>query len=54
MSVGKAKKKPPEVRAVIQISIVIGSADGDFDATERAVDRDACFGLGLPPPEFDL
>lgn len=54
MSVVKAKKKPPEVRAVIQISIVSDSADGDFDATERAVDRGACFGMGLPPHKFDL
>ncbi|MGW0878342.1 tellurite resistance TerB family protein [Streptomyces sp. NPDC002671] len=52
--VAKAKKKPAEARAVIQIGIVIGGADGDFDATERAVVRDACFALGLPPQEFDL
>ena len=52
--IAKAKKKPAEARAVIQIGIVIGSADGDFDATERAVVRDACFALGLPPHEFDL
>ncbi|MCH0563026.1 MULTISPECIES: tellurite resistance TerB family protein [unclassified Streptomyces] len=52
--VAKAKKKPAEARAVIQIGIVIGGADGDFDATERAVVRDACFALELPPHEFDL
>jgi tellurite resistance protein TerB len=52
--VAKAKKKPAEARAVIQIGIVIGGADGDFDATERAVVRDACFALGLPPHEFGL
>ncbi|MEV6542544.1 tellurite resistance TerB family protein [Streptomyces sp. NPDC051665] len=52
--IAKAKKKPAEARAVIQIGIVIGGADGDFDATERAVVRDACFALGLPPHEFDL
>ncbi|WP_420312767.1 tellurite resistance TerB family protein [Streptomyces sp. YS-B37] len=52
--VAKAKKKPAEARAVIQIGIVIGGADGDFDPTERAVVRDACFALGLPPHEFDL
>ena len=52
--IAKAKKKPAEARAVIQIGIVIGGADGDFDATERAVVRDACFVLGLPPHEFDL
>ncbi|WP_406120505.1 tellurite resistance TerB family protein [Streptomyces sp. NBC_00989] len=52
--IAKAKKKLAEARAVIQIGIVIGGADGDFDATERAVVRDACFALGLPPHEFDL
>ncbi|MFE1989844.1 tellurite resistance TerB family protein [Streptomyces mirabilis] len=52
--IAKTKKKPAEARAVIQIVIVIGGVDGDFDATERAVVRDACFALGLPPHEFDL
>ncbi|MFF7648979.1 tellurite resistance TerB family protein [Streptomyces sp. NPDC007983] len=52
--VAKAKKKPAEARAVIQIGIVIGGADGDFDKTERAVVREACFSLDLDPAEFDL
>ncbi|AJE43482.1 tellurite resistance TerB family protein [Streptomyces nodosus] len=52
--IGKAKKKPAEARAVIQIGIVIGGADGDFDKDERAVVREACFALDLPPHEFDL
>ncbi|MEU6001329.1 MULTISPECIES: TerB family tellurite resistance protein [unclassified Streptomyces] len=52
--VAKAKKKPAEARAVIQIGIVIGGADGDFDPAERAVVREACFALDLPPHEFDL
>ncbi|MER7973264.1 MULTISPECIES: TerB family tellurite resistance protein [unclassified Streptomyces] len=52
--IAKAKKKPAEARAVIQIGIVIGGADGDFDPTERAVVREACFTLDLPPHEFDL
>ncbi|WP_329331890.1 TerB family tellurite resistance protein [Streptomyces sp. NBC_00663] len=52
--IGKAKKKPAEARAVIQIGIVIGGADGDFDKTEQAVVREACFALDLPPHEFDL
>ncbi|MGW2612230.1 tellurite resistance TerB family protein [Streptomyces mirabilis] len=52
--IAKTKKKPAEARTVIQIVIVIGGVDGDFDATERAVVRDACFALGLPPHEFDL
>ncbi|MGW3508054.1 tellurite resistance TerB family protein [Streptomyces sp. NPDC000994] len=52
--IAKAKKKPAEARAVVQIGIVIGGADGDFDKTEQAMVREACFALGLPPHEFDL
>ncbi|MFC8076951.1 tellurite resistance TerB family protein [Streptomyces sp. NPDC057137] len=52
--VAKAKKKPTEARAVIQIGIVIGGADGNFDAQERAVVREACFALDLQPQEFDV
>jgi hypothetical protein len=52
--IAKAKKKPAEARAVIQIGIVIGGADGDVDKTEQAVVREACFPLDLPPHEFDL
>ncbi|MFF2508965.1 tellurite resistance TerB family protein [Streptomyces sp. NPDC058067] len=52
--IAKAKKKPAEARAVIQIGIVIGGADGDFDKDEQAVVREACLMLGLPPHEFDL
>ncbi|WP_016909186.1 tellurite resistance TerB family protein [Streptomyces xiaopingdaonensis] len=53
-TISKVAKKPTEARAVIQIGIVIGGADGDFDDTERAVVREACFQLNLPPQEFDL
>lgn len=52
--IGKVKKKPAEARAVIQIGIVIGGADGDFDKSEQAVVRDVCFALDIPPVEFDL
>jgi tellurite resistance protein TerB len=52
--IAKARKKPAEARAVIQIGIVIGGADGDFDKTEQAVVREACYALDLPPHEFDL
>ncbi|MFF8411136.1 tellurite resistance TerB family protein [Streptomyces omiyaensis] len=52
--IAKAKKKPAEARAVVQIGIVIGGADGHFDPTEQAVVREACFALALPPHEFDL
>ncbi|MFD8076386.1 tellurite resistance TerB family protein [Streptomyces sp. NBC_00510] len=52
--IAKARKKPAEARAVIQIGIVIGGADGNFDKTEQAVVREACYALDLPPAEFDL
>ncbi|GAA2083608.1 tellurite resistance TerB family protein [Actinomadura alba] len=52
--IGKAKKKPAEARAVIQIGIIIGGADGNFDDAEKAVVREACHAVGLSPTEFDL
>lgn len=52
--IAKAKNRPAEARAVIQIGIVIGGADGDFDKTEQAVVREACYALGLQPHDFDL
>ncbi|MGW8376742.1 tellurite resistance TerB family protein [Streptomyces sp. ODS28] len=52
--VAKVKKKETEARAVVQIGIVIGGADGDFDKTEQGVVREACHALGLSPAEFDL
>jgi tellurite resistance protein TerB len=52
--IGKAKKKPIEARAVIQIGIIIGGADGNFDKAEQGVVREACFAVGLSPEEFDL
>jgi tellurite resistance protein TerB len=52
--VAKVAKKPAEARAVVQIGIVIGGADGTFDKTEQGVVRDACYAVGLSPAEFDL
>ena len=53
-TVGKLKSKPDQARAVIQIGIIIGGADGNFDAHERAAVKDACFAVGIAPAEFDL
>ena len=52
--IGKTKKKPAEARAVIQIGIIIGGADGTFDKAEQNVVKEACFAVGLAPSEFDL
>lgn len=53
-TIGKLKKKPEDARAVVQIGIIIGGADGSFDDSEKKVVRDACFALGIDPTEFDL
>ena len=52
--IGKVKKKESEARAVIQIGIIIGGADGTFDEAEKKAVRDACHAVGLSPSEFDL
>jgi tellurite resistance protein TerB len=52
--IGKVKKKDSEARAVVQIGIIIGGADGNFDEGEKKAVRDACHALGIPPAEFDL
>ncbi|WP_072691623.1 tellurite resistance TerB family protein [Rhodococcus marinonascens] len=53
-TIGKLKAKPEQARAVIQIGIIIGGADGDFDADEKAAVKEACFAVGINPGEFDL
>jgi tellurite resistance protein TerB len=53
-TIAKLKSKPDQARAVIQIGIIIGGADGNFDDYEKAAVREACYTLGIPPAEFDL
>lgn len=53
-TIGKLKSKPDQARAIIQIGIIIGGADGNFDEHERLAVRDACFAVGIAPAEFDL
>ena len=38
----------------IQIGIIIGGADGSFDAHEQQAVREACNAVGIAPGEFDL
>ena len=52
--ISKVKKKDNEARAVIQIGIIIGGADGNFDKDERKAVRDACLAVGINPADFDL
>ena len=53
-TIGKLRSKPDQARAVIQIGIIIGGADGNFDDKEQAAVRDACNAVGISPTEFDL
>jgi tellurite resistance protein TerB len=53
-TIGKLKSKPEQGRAVVSIGIIIGAADGDFDADERRCVKEACFAVGIAPTEFDL
>ena len=53
-AIGKLKSKPDQARAVVQIGIVIGGADGNFDKNEMKAVRDACLAAGLPPADFDV
>ena len=53
-AVAKLKGKREHARAMIQIGIVIGGADGIFDPYEQATIRNACKAVGLAPAEFDL
>lgn len=53
-TIGKLKSKPEQARAVIQIGIIIGGADGNFDQYEKNAVKEACFAVGIDPGEFDL
>jgi tellurite resistance protein TerB len=53
-AVGKLKGKDSQARAVIQIGIIIGGADGNFDPDEQRAVREACNAVGIAPSEFDL
>ena len=53
-AISKLKGKPEQARAMIQIGIVIGGADGIFDPYEQAAVRNACNAVGIAPAEFDL
>lgn len=53
-AIGKLKSKPDQARAVIQIGIIIGGSDGNFDAHEKKAVRDACLAVNIPPSDFDV
>jgi tellurite resistance protein TerB len=53
-AITKIKAKQDQARAVIQIGIIIGGADGNFDSNEKKAVRDACNAVGISPTEFDV
>ncbi|WP_375479525.1 tellurite resistance TerB family protein [uncultured Jatrophihabitans sp.] len=53
-AIAKLKSKPDQARAVVSIGLIIGGADGSFDADERKVVKEACYAVGIEPAEFDL
>lgn len=52
--VGKLRSKPDAARAVIQVSCLIGAADGDFSADEKKAVADIALAVGLRPEEFGV
>jgi tellurite resistance protein TerB len=53
-AIGKLKGKDSQARAVIQIGIIIGGADGNFDPDEQRAVREACNAVAIDPGEFEL
>jgi tellurite resistance protein TerB len=53
-AVGKLRSKPDAARLLVRVCRAIGSADGDFDESERAVCRTICTELDLNPADFEL
>jgi len=53
-TISKVRKNEGQARAVIQLGIIIGGADGDFDPNEKKAVKDACNAVGISPNEFDL
>jgi tellurite resistance protein TerB len=53
-AIAKLKSKPDQARAVVQIGIIIGGADGNFDADEKKAVKEACNAVGIAASEFDL
>ena len=53
-AVGKARTKPDAARLLVRVCCAIGSSDGNFDDSERAMCRIICNELGLNPADFEL
>jgi tellurite resistance protein TerB len=53
-AIGKLAKKPEQSKLIIQVGIIIGGADGNFDESEKKVIRKVCKHVGINPADFDL
>jgi tellurite resistance protein TerB len=53
-AVGKVRAKPDAARLLVRVCCAIGSSDGNFDDSERAMCRIICNELGLNPADFEL
>jgi tellurite resistance protein TerB len=53
-AIGKLRSKPDQARAVIQLGMIIGGADGNFDESERAAVRAVALSVSLDPAEFGV
>lgn len=54
LAISKLKADAGVARMIIRGCVIIGGADGDFDASEKAVVREICLELGQTPADFDL
>lgn len=52
--VGALRKNPDAARLMVRVCCAVGSADGSFDVSEKAVVSQICKELGLNPADFDL
>ena len=53
-SIGQLRKKEDAARLLVRVCCAIGSADGNFDESERAACRTIFNEMGLNPGDFDL
>ncbi len=53
-TISKIKKNVEAARLLVRVCCAIGTADGDFDETEKTMVREICTELGLAAAEFGL
>ncbi len=53
-AIGKLRTKPDQARAVIQLGLIIGAADGNFDEAEKLAVREVARSVSLDPEEFGV